>query len=480
MKNASKKRLAIMFLVLVIGLMLLSLTAEAAFKDKARDSWAKTKNGIHKAWSHISNYVRSGAFWINAILITILAIVLLVFFLSDKLSDNSTKTLIYVLIGIIAIVLSTHIIDNRGNPTYLWKQEQFRQATQFFIGPTNAMGRCPVDVFLGSETLGTIVGFGRDVVGLGGEPPCCGTGAYEKFYPETNTKQCKQAVLRINENGAGLPALIVATIIFFVLFKWLMKDTERKYLLSMAIVLAALLANERVTKNQILVIVGWVVLGIFGPKLAKLMGKVKEEGDEQSSGSFAGKTFGLAIVYAGVQTALGLLGTSLWGGTVPASGFGTPTLFKHLLFGSGIGAVYALMTGDAMKDYFAKMSKAKKEEVERQIGEGNYGRALVSALPFGTKALQAYDKTKEIIKNFLGIEELEKEAEQKISLIEQIVNRRDQLNEEILKELTKPPQEWDRKKISELRRVVSELDKEIEHQARNAQRRYRELEKIRL
>ena len=45
MKPITRKKLAIMILIMIIAIFIFSIVAEAAFKDTVRNSWGKTKGG---------------------------------------------------------------------------------------------------------------------------------------------------------------------------------------------------------------------------------------------------------------------------------------------------------------------------------------------------------------------------------------------------------------------------------------------------
>ena len=231
--KARTKKLALLLLIVILGLLVFSVCAEAAI----RDSWNKTKNSVGKVWGEVSKFIKSGKFWINALLIAMVGIVLAMIFLKDKMSDNTTKVILYILIGILALAISSKVVVD-GKPEYIWKSPKLRDATQFLIGPTKAQPNCAY-ASRWDQIKDTAGGFasGLPLVGSKFEkkPPCCGTGAYWKdqyeYFKGADGKQqkrvigqvCKQAILRNNDTGAGLYAFIISAILLYILFSWLFK-----------------------------------------------------------------------------------------------------------------------------------------------------------------------------------------------------------------------------------------------------------------
>jgi hypothetical protein len=370
--------------LLFIGLMSVLLFAMASSVVEAR-----AMDSIRNTWSHMRVYVLSGPFWVNAIIIFAVAFILVTLLLSNKLgSDSTQKVMLYIVIGVIAIIIATKFVAANGAPQYLWQNEQFRQFTQFLIGPDAAHQRGPCVAPAHSFWMSMLpFGWGDP------NPPCCGAGAYEISVRNRPNPVCKQAILRTNENGSGLPAFIIATILFYLLFSAYAKNLGidgmgsgggKWFPIILAVVLGAMMANERVTKNNILIIGGWVALILLGNKLSKTLGG--DGGSKDISGSRRGFGFGLA--YAFIQLILNMLGTSLWGGSVDATELGSGKIIGNILIGLAFGYVYSLVLGEG--GIIRKILKARADKAEKDIEElnkqGKFKEALLRGLPIiGTK-----------------------------------------------------------------------------------------------
>ncbi|MBW2971465.1 hypothetical protein KY359_00370, partial [Candidatus Woesearchaeota archaeon] len=234
--NGRNKKAMIVLLLALVFFSLSATVAEAALRDS-----------IRSGWSSIRVYVLSAPFWVNVLILFGVGMVLYTLLLAKSMgSDNSTKAIIYIVLILIAIVIATKFMGDDGKPEYLWRNDQFRNFTRFLIGPKDSLGACP------SSHSGW-----RALAGLNPNPPCCGTGAY--WTLAEGERVCKQAILRTNVAGTGLPALIFAFLAFYLLFgayggklgfdrmgsgggKW--------FPIFLSLVLAALIANERVPKNH--------------------------------------------------------------------------------------------------------------------------------------------------------------------------------------------------------------------------------------
>jgi hypothetical protein len=345
---------------------------------------AAAMDSVRSAWGSMRVYVLSGPFWINALIVFAGIFLLYTLLLSSKLggSDNTTKIMMYIVIGIIALVVATKFVDpGTGAPEYIWHNDQFRMFTRFLIGPEQSLGACAAPEH----------SFWRSLLPFGlGEPnpPCCGPGAY---FMTAHGRQdvCKQAILRTNDNGVGLPAFIIATILFYLLFasqgKSLGFDSMgasggKWFPIVLSVVLGAMMANERVAKNNILIIGGWVAFIMLGSKLSKTLGGQGGEKDEKGNK----KGFGFGLAYALIQLILNMLGTSLWGGSVSAGEIGTGRILFNILIGFAIGWLYSVLTGE--KGILGSIMKARREKASKDIEEltkkGKYGQALLRGLPF--------------------------------------------------------------------------------------------------
>ncbi|MBW2964183.1 hypothetical protein KY363_01875, partial [Candidatus Woesearchaeota archaeon] len=219
-------------------------------------------------------------------------------------------------------------------------------------------------------------------------PPCCGTGAYETT--EKGKLVCRQALLRTNENGSGLPALLVSFLAFFLLFKVFgdklgFGDTGSgggKWLpIILSGVLAALMTNQRVTKNTIIMIAGWVAVVLIGTKLSKKWSENTEEGGSRRS-NHTKKLFAFGLAVAAVELACNLLGGSLFGGTVAAGDISFGRILWVLVIGLPFGFVYSLLTTDGLwRRIRGKADDEWKRRVDEDFANGNYGKSIFDNRP---------------------------------------------------------------------------------------------------
>jgi len=391
-REDSLKRVLLFAMLSVMLTAVASTVVEAAAMDSVRN-----------AWGSMRVYVLSGPFWINALIVFAGIFLLYTLLLSSKLggSDSTTKVIMYIVIGIIALVIATKFIDPAtGAPEYIWHNDQFRMFTRFLIGPEAGQGP--------GACAAPEHSWWRSWVPFGlaePNPPCCGAGAY---FTQAHGRQdvCKQAILRTNDNGVGLPAFIIATILFYLLFasqgKKLGFDSMgssggKWFPIVLSVVLGAMMANERVAKNNILIIGGWIALVMLGNKLSKTLGG--EGGAKDEKGDKRGFGFGLA--YALIQLILNMLGTSLWGGNVTSSDIGTGTILWNILIGFGMGWIYSVLTGE--KGVLGAISKARREKAAKDIEDltkkGKYKQAFLRGLPIIGSKWSPEDKAEKLRKD---------------------------------------------------------------------------------
>ncbi len=360
--KTDNNRNAKIFLMMVVSLMLISLVAapaEAGIKDSVKTFWSKT-----------GPYVKSPAFWVNSIIIFAALFMLYTALLSSKVgSDKTQQTMVYIVIGLVAIIIATKFVG-AGVPQYLWHNDNFRKTTQFLIGPSQEMGACAEPAH----------SFWKALFGFNPNPPCCGSGAY------FNAKGiCRQAILRTNENGSGLPALIIASILFFLLlsaygkelgFQSMGANGGKWFPIILSLLLGALLANERITKNNLVIIGGWIAVILIGNSLSKSL-----SGDKDPKGTKKGFGFGLAFAF--VQLVASMLGTTLFGTKVNASDIGFAMIFWNLMLGLFIGYIYSILTGQGILGRVLEDRKKKAEaDVKELLDKGKYLDAFLRSLPF--------------------------------------------------------------------------------------------------
>jgi hypothetical protein len=134
-------------------------------------------------------------------------------------------------------------------------------------------------------------------------------------------------------------------------------------------VLGALMANSRVTKNNIVMIGGWIAVIIIGSKLSK---SLSGDGKKQMKG------LGYGLAFALVQLIANMLGSSLWGGVYDPSELGIGTIFFNILIGVGFGYAWSMITS---KDSFArqwlsKMNAEKKADIKAYLDNKQWGKAI--------------------------------------------------------------------------------------------------------
>jgi hypothetical protein len=403
--STAKNKLLMLLLFAFVFITVSAIAVEAGPLDS-----------LKTGWSQVRVYVLSIAFWINAVIIFGVAFVLYTLLMSKMMgSDTGSKTIIYIVLGIIALVIASKVVASNGTPQYIWHNEQFRSFSQFVIGPAAPLEGCAAPAH----------SFWRSLSGIEPNPPCCGTGAY--FTRIHNRQVCKQAILRVNENGSGLPALVISFVLFWLLFaaygsrlgfnnmgagggKW--------FPIALSLLLAALMTNERITKNNVIMIGGWIAVFLLGNQLSK---SLSAENDQKGSK----KGFGFGLAYAFIQLMANMLGTSLWGGEVTAAEIGFASILKNVVIGICIGWIYSMLVGGG--NIWSKrkkmLEKEQEKDIEQLINEGNTGRSLLRGLPgfIGRwfrpkkkaddkkKAIENLNKMLEELQNMVNLEEMKDE-----------------------------------------------------------------------
>jgi len=357
-------KIAMLLLLSVVLVAVFSIPAEAAVKDSLKTFWSK-----------ISVFVKSWQFWVNAFIIFAGLFLLYTITLSEKAgSDTGKKVIIYIIIILAAVILSTKIVDSSGAPEKIWSNERFRGFTQFLIGPATPVGQCGTT----DEPSAW-----KNFIGSNPNPPCCGTGVYQKTVG--GKLLCKQAILRTNESGAGMPAFLIASILFFLLFSSMGDKLNFKSMggkagewfpIVLSVLLGALMANERITKSNVIMIGGWVAVLMIGKSLSK---SLSDEKDEKGTKKF----LGFALAFAFVQLIANMLGTSLFGGEVTAEDIGAPRILKNLLIGLVIGGAYSLMAGGGgvFKDLMKNLNEKQKEDIKKDVNAGKFWRPFMRSMP---------------------------------------------------------------------------------------------------
>lgn len=159
-------------LIMIIVLVLFSITADAA-EAKAMDS-------IKNAWNSSKKFAKSPAYWVNALIVFGALFLLQIAFLRDKIgSDTAQKVIMYTVLILLALIISTKIVASNGVPQYIWKIGSFAHFIRFLLGSDQ-------------------------------------NGVYSKTVDGQSV--IRQGILRTNNNGAGLPALIVSFLLLYLLF----------------------------------------------------------------------------------------------------------------------------------------------------------------------------------------------------------------------------------------------------------------------
>jgi Flp pilus assembly pilin Flp len=357
-------KIAMLLLLSVVLVAVFSIPAEAAVKDSLRSFW-----------SQISVFVKSWQFWVNAFIVFAGLFLLYTITLSEKAgSDTGKKVIIYIIIILAAVILSTKIVDDSGHPEKIWSNERFRGFTQFLIGPATPVGQCGTT----DEPSAW-----KNFIGSNPNPPCCGTGVYQKTVG--GKLPCKQAILRTNESGAGMPAFLIASILFFLLFSSMGDKLNFKSMggkagewfpIVLSVLLGALMANERITKSNVIMIGGWVAVLMIGKSLSK---SLSDEKDEKGTKKF----LGFALAFAFVQLIANMLGTSLFGGEVTAEDIGAPRILKNLFWGMVIGGAYSILNGGGgiLGDLRKNLKDKQREDIKREVNDGKFWRAFGRSLP---------------------------------------------------------------------------------------------------
>lgn len=399
---------------------LLTLMMTLSFFASAAVVEAGPLDSLRSGWGQVRTYVLSMQFWVNALIIFGVLFILFTLTLKKSMgSDKTTMTVMYVIIGIAALIIATKVVASNGVPQYIWHNDNIRDGVQFLFGPSRPLGPCR------APDASWLRNIWSDYVS---NPPCCGTGAYFKSLPN-NPNACKQAILRTNGNGSGLPAFIIAAILFYLLFNGYGKnlgfDRTGKWMpIALSLILAALLANERITKNQILVIGGWVAVLLIGNKLSKSM-----TGDRDPKGTKKGFGFGLA--YAFVSLILNMLGTSLWGGTVTAGEIGVASIFKNLIIGFAVGFIYSFFAGGGILGKIMDQRRKKMEkDIAKHIDDGKIWEPYLRSIPyFGAKHWSPKDTVK---KKKADVETLSRQLDE-VSQLYRLTADQDKRNEKLYK-----------------------------------------------
>lgn len=407
MKGVISRRTANrILLVMVILLVLFSISADAAE--------AKVTDTIKKAWNSSRKYVKSPAYWVNALIVFGALFLLQIAFLRDKLgSDTVQKVILYIVLGLLALVISTKIVASNGVPQYVWKVGSFAQFVRFLLGT-------------GPE------------------------GTYTKTVGgETVTRQ---GIFRANDNGAGLPALIVAFVLLYLLGNKYKSELGfdaaggRWLQVTLSAILAALIANQGTTKNMLIIIGGWIAVLILGGQMSRSFG-----GESDQSG--AKKGFGFGLAFAFIQLIANMLGTSLFFSDYSAADITIGLIIRNILIGLLIGWIYSSISGEGVFGRWRKsLGEKRKKEVKALIDEGNHLKAFFRSFPVISAVFRKWLKPGEMAEENTKKDEKIAERIEKITSLYEKESRKAHpnpvrlsklnslivtLEEELTKELTK-------------------------------------------
>lgn len=422
-KEAAKKRSDCvsrkLLVVMLLALFLISISSYAVE--------AKTVDSVKAWWGKTKIFAFSGAFWVNFIVVYAVLFLLYTMLLSQSVgSDNTKQVMMYIVIGLIALIIATKVVAANGAPDYIWKSNQFAKLTRFILGDK-------------TDSCGSMRG----------------SGVY------TDAKgQCRQAILMTNTNGAGLPAFLVASILFYLLFSAKASslgidkagDKAGKFIpLALALLLGGLIANGGVRKSQIIILGGWAAVIFLGSTLGKSL-----SGDKDEKGTM--KWFGFALAYALVQIIAYMLGTSLWGADVTPTDIDTWSIMKNLGLGLIIGLVFSTLAGGggAYKAYRSAVSKERESEIEDAAKKGSMGRALGLSIPGISWLLMRKRKKKDE-------EEVDKDITRKIEKMKKLLD-----------------EEWDKdppnlRKVNEIEAKLKQLQEETKQESEDIEAEQRAL-----
>ncbi|MBW2968212.1 hypothetical protein KY362_07035 [Candidatus Woesearchaeota archaeon] len=417
-------RIAIVLLMFLTLFIVNAAAAEAAIGDKFRD-----------AWRTMSPFVLSGAFWVNALIVSLVLIVGFILIWSRNSSTGAKQTILYIALGVIGILIATKFVGMNGEPQYLWENEQISAMIEFTIGPSDALS-CPRS------------------------DRCCGSGAYIKEQPQPD---CKQAILKTNTGGRGLPAFLFASILFTLLLFTFKSDLNFDKMgstlgtwfpIGLGVLLGALTANEGVTKGAVLMIGGWTAVILIGRSLSKNFGSESDRGATT-------KAFGFALSYAFVELLLNMLGASLIGRN-PSSSISLFTVIFNLLIGGFVGIVFSTITGQGV---FANVGKAAGRTVMNKmkslIQSGAWreiGQLMTSGLPRREILKQAFEK-------FL----LAKTQDQKIR---EKIERYQLAYDKLMEKAVSDPNKFDKDAARAIERELENLRRQLRELARENEERY--------
>ncbi|MFC1723320.1 hypothetical protein ACFL0V_04225 [Nanoarchaeota archaeon] len=469
MKRTSKAKLALLFVVIILATLLFAAVAEAAAKDKIRNAWGKTKGSIAKIYNEIKPFIKSKAFWLNSILLFAALFILYNYFLGEKVGKTGGILVVMIIVMVLAsFMISTKIVEN-DKPVYFWKMAKARTAVQFLFGPTaeNTL------VCAQQDRLGMLRSLVKSVTSSS-EPPCCGVGSYWKKVKISKTQHknvCKQAILRVNNSGAGLYAFLLAGIILYIIFTLLLKDKlgdKAQIIIGiMAALLAGLIANDRMTKDQILMIAGWAGFIVLGLRLHKTWGK------KEGKSSFAGTMMAWALPYTGINFVLSMFGTSLWMSTIDSSQTGIGFILWDFIKGMILGAAIASLTTDVRKKLAAHKSEQKEKLQEKLIKENRGGDLFMSGLP---GAGWVYDRVK-LKKDMDEVSKTLGQDEAGFNYSEQIRKLNTRLME-VTSQLTDAEVGGDAEKAEALRRELDTLTRSLDRLESLKHRAYLDAERF--
>ncbi|MBI4738707.1 hypothetical protein HY772_03970 [Candidatus Woesearchaeota archaeon] len=348
------RRMLILLAISIIVLLASAFVVEAAVKDSISSGWGSFKSSVGSVkgwWSSAKLYMNVKMF-VNFFVLFVLLFVLQMMFLKEYSQDEKQKYAIWGLCLIGAIIIGVQLVP-QGN-MYLWEKGTVADITRFTLG----------------KPAGEIT-----------QPGCDGAGAYAKILPGNRGVACRQAILRIGETGKGLPALLITFLVLYAIFSiykgqlGMGEGGASKLVIILPAYLAALIANQGATKNQIIVMGGWILVIVIYARIKTSMG---EKGNP-------GLAMGLAFAF--VQTIANLLGASLLGGLfepVEPQGITIWWVVIYIGIGFGISFLYSTFVGKGggiFAQYFKQLNEEQQKKIDDLMKAKRPWSALKQSLP---------------------------------------------------------------------------------------------------
>ncbi|MBI5398291.1 hypothetical protein HZB03_02395 [Candidatus Woesearchaeota archaeon] len=353
-RETTQRRVIILLAISIAVLLASAFVVEAQIKDSVRSGWGSVKSSIGSigGWWQSAKLYMNVKMFVNFFVLFALLFILQMIFLKEHAQDEKQKYAIWGLCLIGTVIIGVQLIP-QGN-LYLWEKGTVADITRFTFG----------------KPAGEIT-----------QPGCEGDGAYAKVLPGNRGVACRQAILRIGESGKGLPALIITFLVLYVIFSvykgqlGMGEGGSSKLVIILPVYLAALIANQGATKNQIIVMGGWILVIVIYARIKTSMG---EKGN-------AGLALGLAFAF--VQIIANLLGSSLLGGLFePVEPQGITIWWVVIYIGIGFGISFLYNTfigkgGGIFAQYFKQLDEERQKKVDDLMKAKRPWDALKQSLP---------------------------------------------------------------------------------------------------